>query len=235
MKDSVKLGLCLCGIESVGIAKDGEPNPVNIGGMESLTPWAGKSAEPAASVAEESVRLAERMLARSLFLATRAEEGHMKRMAELIADAPLKSVVLRMTDLFWRSLDAGRTARCWRQVLRQFGRSEGASRWDRGLLKLGGLGSRLAPGAVVPLVRRRLRQESADVILPADEPAFGEYLSRRNATGVRLNINQLGEAVLGEEEAERRMARALALLERPEVDYVSVKISAFFSQINVIA
>ena len=48
-------------------------------------------------------------------------------------------------------------------------------------------------------------------------------------------INQLGEAILGEEEAEKRMQAVLARLASPDCDYLSIKISAIFSQIHLIA
>ena len=50
-----------------------------------------------------------------------------------------------------------------------------------------------------------------------------------------MNINQLGEAILGEEEAKHRMAQVISRLESPDCEYISVKISAVFSQINLVA
>ncbi len=41
-----------------------------------------------------------------------------------------------------------------------------------------------------------------------------------------MNINLLGEAVLGQREAARRLAGTEQLLARPDVDYVSIKVSA---------
>ncbi len=52
---------------------------------------------------------------------------------------------------------------------------------------------------------------------------------------MRLNLNQLGEAILGEEEAGRRLDAYLELLAREDVEYISVKISSVFSQINLVA
>ena len=52
---------------------------------------------------------------------------------------------------------------------------------------------------------------------------------------MRLNVNVLGEAILGEEDAERRLQATLTFVTRPDVDYVSVKISSISSQINVLA
>ena len=52
---------------------------------------------------------------------------------------------------------------------------------------------------------------------------------------MRLNLNLLGEAILGEGEAARRLEAYLALLARDDVEYISVKVSSVFSQINLVA
>ena len=84
-------------------------------------------------------------------------------------------------------------------------------------------------------IRRRLKRDTERVIGSADEPALSAYLARSRNSGVRVNLNLLGEAVLGEAEARHRLDSALSLLDRPDVDYISVKISAVFSQINILA
>ena len=56
--------------------------------------------------------------------------------------------------------------------------------------------------------------------------ALGAAISRLRADGTKLNLNLLGEAVLGRGEADRRLARTAELLERDDVDYVSLKVSA---------
>ena len=50
-----------------------------------------------------------------------------------------------------------------------------------------------------------------------------------------MNLNFLGEALLGEDEARRRLDGYLDALASPEVEVVSVKISTLFSQIDPIA
>ena len=90
----------------------------------------------------------------------------------------------------------------------------------------------LAPRIVVPLARRRLRQLVGHLVVDAHDPALAEHLGRARRDGFRLNMNLLGEAVLGEAEAAGRAARTTALLERDDVDYVSIKVSALVSQIS---
>lgn len=52
---------------------------------------------------------------------------------------------------------------------------------------------------------------------------------------VRLNLNLLGETILGQAEARRRLDGYLALLARDDVEYISVKISSMCSQLNHVA
>ena len=59
------------------------------------------------------------------------------------------------------------------------------------------------------------------------------HLAEQAEAGYDLNVNLLGEAVLGEDEAQSRAAETLALLERDDVGYVSVKVSAIASQLDL--
>ncbi|NQY92590.1 MAG: bifunctional proline dehydrogenase/L-glutamate gamma-semialdehyde dehydrogenase, partial [Campylobacteraceae bacterium] len=52
--------------------------------------------------------------------------------------------------------------------------------------------------------------------------------------GTRVNINLIGEIVLGEEEADERMEKYLNALSNPNIDYLSIKISTIYSQINAL-
>src|SRR5699024_3384711 len=99
-------------------------------------------------------------------------------------------------------------------------------------LQLGGiLGPRL-PHIVMPLARARMRQMVGHLVLDADGKALNKLLDRAAAEGTQLNLNLLGEAVLGDEEAARRAERTLALIENPRVTYVSVKASSLVAQLN---
>ncbi|WP_433029070.1 proline dehydrogenase family protein [Actinomycetospora sp. CA-053990] len=102
---------------------------------------------------------------------------------------------------------------------------------DRALLRTGARLALRAPRVVVPLARRRLRALVGHLIVDADGRGLERRLEEARAEGFRLNLNLLGEAVLGEEEADRRLARTMDLLRRGDVDYVSVKASSVASQL----
>ncbi len=80
-----------------------------------------------------------------------------------------------------------------------------------------------------------MRQETANVILPAEPDMLRAHLRARRTEGMRMNVNLLGESLLGEREAQRRLDAYLALLKLPEIECVSVKISTLYSQISTLA
>ena len=63
------------------------------------------------------------------------------------------------------------------------------------------------PGVAMPLVEEKMHQETANVILPAEPELLAEHLRARRDEGVRMNVNHLGEALLGEEDAQAPAAR----------------------------
>jgi len=96
----------------------------------------------------------------------------------------------------------------------------------RGLVRLGGSVAPAAPGLVVPVARRVLREMVRHLVVDATDARLGPALSRIREGGARLNVNLLGEAVLGSAEAVRRIAGTIRLIERDDVDYVSIKVSS---------
>ncbi|NLG44893.1 MAG: 1-pyrroline-5-carboxylate dehydrogenase, partial [Gordonia sp.] len=96
----------------------------------------------------------------------------------------------------------------------------------RGAVSLGGVMAQPLPGVVVPTARRVLREMVSHLIIDATDSKLGPAIAKIKRDGVRLNINLLGEAILGEHEAQRRLAGTHKLLSRPDVDYVSIKVSS---------
>ncbi|HYF37404.1 MAG TPA: proline dehydrogenase family protein [Prosthecobacter sp.] len=80
-----------------------------------------------------------------------------------------------------------------------------------------------------------MQQESENVILPAEPELLRSHLRRRRDQGMRMNVNFLGEAILSEAEAERRLEQYLEALQMPETEVFSVKISTLYSQMSAIA
>ena len=96
----------------------------------------------------------------------------------------------------------------------------------RAAMRLGGFFAPIVPWAVIPIARVVLRKMVGHLIVDATPSKLGSVIAKLRKPGVRLNINLLGEAVLGEREAAKRLAGTTALIQRDDVDYVSIKVSA---------
>ncbi len=103
----------------------------------------------------------------------------------------------------------------------------------RGAVLLGGLVAPVLPTPVVPVARRVLREMVGHLVVDARPHKLGPAIEKLRASGARLNLNLLGEAVLGEGEAKRRLDGIHDLIRRSDVDYVSVKVSAIASHISM--
>lgn len=96
----------------------------------------------------------------------------------------------------------------------------------RGAVRLGGTVAPALPQVVIPIARRVLREMVGHLIVDATDAKLGPAIARIRKDGIKLNVNLLGEAVLGEHEASRRLEGTHKLLSRPDVDYVSIKVSS---------
>ncbi|CAN5543013.1 bifunctional proline dehydrogenase/L-glutamate gamma-semialdehyde dehydrogenase [soil metagenome] len=100
-------------------------------------------------------------------------------------------------------------------------------------IQLGGGFAPLIPWPIVPIARRVLRGMVSHLILDASPRQLDHSLRALRRSGIRLNLNLLGEAVLGDDEADRRLAGTRELLQRDDVDYVSIKVSSVSSQLSM--
>jgi RHH-type proline utilization regulon transcriptional repressor/proline dehydrogenase/delta 1-pyrroline-5-carboxylate dehydrogenase len=96
----------------------------------------------------------------------------------------------------------------------------------RGAVRFGGTVAPVLPQVVIPIARRVLRDMVGHLIVDATDAKLGAAIAKIRKDGIKLNVNLLGEAVLGEHEASRRLEGTHALLSRPDVDYVSIKVSS---------
>ena len=165
----------------------------------------------------------------------RAERSRRRRLGRLIDDPASTRFVVELTDAVLRVDDHRRAARLFADVVRRHGVPGGFSPFDRAALVAGARLAPRLPRIVMPLVQARVRAESAGVVLPAEDPALARHVDGRRHAGIDLNLNVLGEAILGEEEAQHRLDAVRATLARPDVDYVSVKVSAVASHLDPVA
>ncbi|MCX6521124.1 MAG: bifunctional proline dehydrogenase/L-glutamate gamma-semialdehyde dehydrogenase [Actinobacteria bacterium] len=202
------------------------------------TPIDPATSTPHADATGIAVAGAAELLRASRRDTTRAERRRETRLAEVVADAGLRDLTFALTDEVLRLDDDRRAAKRFAAVVRDLGDTGGAAGLglvDRVSLRAGALLAPRLPGLVMPLVRRRILAELDGVVLPAEDPAFARHVEGRSGEGFRLNVNVLGEAILSDAEAEARMVQLRERIARPDVDYVSLKISAVCANLDVLA
>uniref|UniRef100_UPI0037CC187E proline dehydrogenase family protein n=1 Tax=Salinibacterium sp. TaxID=1915057 RepID=UPI0037CC187E len=103
----------------------------------------------------------------------------------------------------------------------------------RAAIVAGGGFAPIIPWPIVPISRWVLRRMVGHLVIDATSEKLDKTLRKLRTRGIRLNLNLLGEAVLGDEEANRRLEGTRALLARDDVDYVSIKVSSVASQLSM--
>ncbi|MDQ1563952.1 MAG: RHH-type transcriptional regulator, proline utilization regulon repressor / proline dehydrogenase [Actinomycetota bacterium] len=98
---------------------------------------------------------------------------------------------------------------------------------------IGGGFAPILPWPIVPLARLVLRNMVSHLVIDATPKQLDKSLQRLRKQHIRLNLNLLGEAVLGDEESDRRLEGTRALLVRDDVDYVSIKASSVSAQLSM--
>ncbi|MFJ7286745.1 proline dehydrogenase family protein [Curtobacterium sp. NPDC098951] len=173
------------------------------------------------ALADQSVALVRQWLAEA---ETHPVDGSAKQLAGVLADPAGLDFAVGFVDGVVRPEDLGVAARKLRAI------APGAPGFLpaalRGLVRLGGGMAPVLPGVVVPIARRVLRTMVGHLIVDATDAKLGPAIAGIKGDGVRLNVNLLGEAVLGEGEAARRLEGTHKLLARDDVDYVSIKVSS---------
>ena len=186
-------------------------------------------------LAKEALSQAETWQKRANELLTSEEKIIQRQLAHLLEHPVDKVIMTKMIDQSFRSKDPERVADQINYLLSKYGVPDFFSVGDKLLMRLFlGIG-RHFPHVSVPLFIDKMRDDSSKSIIPGEEDVMQAHLRARKEEGVRMNVNHLGETVLGEEEALSRLETYIRDLSNPEIEYISVKISTIYSQIQALA
>ena len=186
-------------------------------------------------LAKRAVALARELQSRASELQTTAEHQQLAELDGMLQRPADKVTLTQLTDQPFRPHSAKRGIDQFLHILDTRGIPQFFPWFDRAALRALQWVGRLFAGIAFPLAKRKMRSESAHVILPAEDPLLTPHLHRRRAAGLRMNVNILGEALLGEDEAQHRLQRYLNALRLPDIEVISVKISTIYSQISPLA
>jgi RHH-type proline utilization regulon transcriptional repressor/proline dehydrogenase/delta 1-pyrroline-5-carboxylate dehydrogenase len=180
-----------------------------------------------------AVERTKELMRQSEKLRDRREKASRKRVARLFKDPKAIEATITLTDEVMRISSVQSSSRIFRRAAKKASLVGFGAINALGLHFIGVL-SRIVPGPIVRVVHQRVRALSKDLILASESEKLSKHLAKRSSKGTSLNINVLGEAVLGDHEAEQRFQSILEMMRRPEVNYISVKLSSIVAQLIII-
>jgi RHH-type proline utilization regulon transcriptional repressor/proline dehydrogenase/delta 1-pyrroline-5-carboxylate dehydrogenase len=186
-------------------------------------------------IVEDAISLAETWQNRANALLTAEEKGISQQMKGLVTHPRDKVVLTQLIDQSFRSENTARVADQINYLLAKYGVPDFFSSVERLLAQMFMGVGRYIPSISVPKMIEKMRHDSSRAIVPGEPEVLRSHLHLRKQQGVRMNINRLGEAILGEAEARQRLETYIKDLKNPDIEYISVKISTIYSQIQSLA
>jgi RHH-type proline utilization regulon transcriptional repressor/proline dehydrogenase/delta 1-pyrroline-5-carboxylate dehydrogenase len=185
--------------------------------------------------AQKAAFLAAHLLNRATQLETVEERRKQDSLAQLTRSPSDKAMIMKLTDQSFRSSNPRRVANQIVHLLKTRDIPGFMGKLDRSLLEIFRTFGNFLPELSVPIVKMKMRSTSDNMILAAEPEPLKRHLEKRQSQNLRMNVNFLGEAVLGEAEATRRYNQYMKALANSEVEVVSIKISTIYSQISPVS
>ncbi|MGA1932113.1 proline dehydrogenase family protein [Arcobacter sp. YIC-464] len=181
---------------------------------------------------ESSIKLAQKWQNRATELVSDWDREFYVKMNKMLEHPEDKALLIELMDQCFRCESNERVANQIIFLLEKHGMAHFFTTKDKTLLWLFKNFGKFLPDLSVPMFVNQIREDTKTVVIKGEEEPFNKHLKLRKEEGTRVNINLIGEVVLGEEEAEERIQKYLKALENPNIDYISIKISTIYSQIN---
>jgi len=181
-----------------------------------------------------SIKLAEKWQNRASELVSDFDREFYLKMNTMLDHPKDKALLIELMDQCFRAESNDRIADQVIFLLEKHKMAHFFTAKDKSLLWLFKNFGKLLPDLSVPLFVRQIREDTKTVVIKGEEQPFNKHLEMRKKEGTRVNLNLIGEVVLGEVEANERMEKYLNALSNPNIDYLSIKISTIFSQISAL-
>ena len=159
------------------------------------------------------------------------EQDFHNMMLKMLKNPINKIFLIELLDQSFRSKDGDRVADQLEHIFAKYKSTDFFSQFEQILIWLFRDVGIYVSSISIPLFIKYLRNDISSIVIKGEDPVLAKHMKARRDEGTRVNINVIGEIVLSEEEAGARVAKYIKLLENPDVDYLSIKISNLFSQI----
>jgi RHH-type proline utilization regulon transcriptional repressor/proline dehydrogenase/delta 1-pyrroline-5-carboxylate dehydrogenase len=185
-------------------------------------------------IINSSIQLAEQWQNRATQLVSDFDREFYVKMNKMLEQPKDKALLIELMDQCFRCDSNARVADQIIFLLQKHGMAHFFTTKDKTLLWLFTNFGKFVPDLSVPMFVNQIRDDTKTVVIKGESEPFNKHLVERKKEGTRVNINLIGEIVLGEQEANERIEKYLKALENPNIDYLSIKASTIYSQINAL-
>ncbi len=182
----------------------------------------------------EVIDWGKQFLARSEKEITPEELKEQKKYAILIQNPNDKTLLSKMLDESSQIKNNKKLARRIKILIEKYGVPQFFNSTDTFLLKVFATFGYWFDFIAVPIFKKRLRSDTSKVIINEKASLLNKHLNVRYEQKIGQNVNLLGEVVLGDGEANHRYEHYLEALKDPRINYISIKISGIYAQINAL-
>lgn len=184
---------------------------------------------------QKSIALAEELQSKIEQNLSASERQFHAKMQKLLNNPKNKVMLIELLDRSFRCKDKKASFELIEHTLNKFGIADFFSAFEKFLLFSFLNFGKLAPNLSVPFFVSHLRNDTKAMVLDANESFLAPHIAKRKSeNNITLNVNLIGEEVLGEAESKYRMQKYEEALKSSYITYISIKITTIFSQINII-
>ncbi len=159
-----------------------------------------------------------------------------ERMAPLLKNNESKFFLIKLMDIAFRSSNYDKISDFVMKLFNSTDAHQDLFNTAESLMvRLFRIAGHKLPSVSIPLMLGQIQEVTAPVVFFVGDSKYAAHYHKRKKHGVKLNVNLIGEALIGEAEAHDRIQNYKALLNQKEVDYISVKITTIYSQISSLA
>lgn len=160
------------------------------------------------------------------------EKNFHAKMQKLLLNPKNKIMLIELLDRSFRCKDKKASFDLISYTLYRYGIADFFTNFEKFLLWNFLTFGKIAPHLSVPFFISHLRKDTQNMVLDLD--SIQTHILQRTQQNITLNVNLIGEEVLGEKEADFRMQKYKEALKSTYITYISIKITTIFSQINII-
>ncbi len=154
-----------------------------------------------------------------------------------IVNAPKSKIFLiKLMDVAFRSSNYKKVSGYVMQLFKKSANYKGLFKWHEKILVnlYKYIGSKV-PNVSIPLMLSQIQSITNTIVFYVGDKRFDKHSENRKKEGVKLNVNLIGETLVGEGEAMDRIVAYKHLINETNVHYISIKISTIYSHISPVA